>query len=136
MNKFFQILMFIVIFETLCSIAGIGHFEGSGLISGIIAAGPASFSVQTFWALIYNAALSLSGLELLGGAIFIGGALFKGDLAFAAAIGLAMMTIVPDLNVLYGILSAISPIFATIIVMPLMIAVVWTIFEWMRTPLA
>lgn len=137
MNKAFQIFVYIVMLETLLVVSGIGHFQGSGFISSAIANGPESFSQSGFLGLFKDAFSQISAAGATAASLIIIGALvFKQDLVFAGAIAIAMTSVVPDLLVLYGILSAIHPLIAFVIVMPIMMILVWALLEWMRTPLA
>lgn len=80
-----------------------------------------------------GSSVTIGGLVIAGGIALAG----KTDVAIAAAIGTILLTTLPaDLMAVYNILAVISVELATFIVAVMTILIVFSIFDWARTPLA
>lgn len=130
MGKMYTAIISLVFIDILFLITGqLGVESFSSLIINAIL-DPSSITISTFW----TATIGAGGLGALAAivGVTVGALISATNVLVFLPLGLVFALLIGDYLTIFNNLSSSNPILATIVMVPIMMAFIFTVIEWVR----
>lgn len=130
MGKLVQMMIILVVIDILFLVTGqLGQGSPSAFMINMIL-DPANITASQFWNVLISGGGITTLLATTG--VIIGALLSATNIIIFLPMGIILANLIGDYVTLFLNLNSHNPVFATIVMVPLMVAYVITVVEWIR----
>lgn len=130
MGKLVQMMMILVVIDILFLVTGqLGQTSPSAFMINLIS-DPTNITASQFWNVLISGGGITTLLATTG--VIIGALISATNIIIFLPMGIILASLIGDYVTLFLTLSSHNPVFATIVMVPLMVAYIITVIEWIR----